>query len=290
MQTRRFLEGGVLVLLMAAAVTAQPPGRRGGGFGRRGFGGPGDMPNSAAALLRMPEVRQELATSDEQNKQIDETLAALGEQMRASFGSFQELQNLDEDERAKRFAEARQASEAANKKADEKLAGILDGKQLARLNGLRLQREGAAGLLRPEVAKQLALSEKQRDQIRGVQERSGGPGPGGAGRGGPGRGGPNPQQMSDDERREFFAQLQKQREAAESDMLAVLTADQRQKLADMKGAEFQFPEPRGGFGGPGPGGFGPGGGRGPGGGFGGPGGNAAERKRPPIKQREAPAP
>lgn len=244
------------MLLIALAASAQPPGRRGGdfgwrGFGRRGFGGPGEMQNSPAALLRMPEVRQELATSDKQNKQIDETLAALGEQMRASFGNFQELQNLDEDERAKRFAEARQASEAANKKAEEKLAGILDGKQLARLNGLRLQREGAAGLLRPEVAKQLGLSEEQRDQLRQVQDKSRG-----------------------------------QREAAEADMLAILTADQRQKLADMKGAEFQFPQPRGGFGG----GFGPGGGRGPGGGFGGPGGNAVERKRPPIKPREAPAP
>lgn len=250
MVTWRLLLGGFLVLLLSSAVSAQPPGRRGGAFGRRGFGGPGDMQNSSAALLRLPEVRQELATSDEQNKQIDETLAALGEQMRASFGNFQELQNLDEDERAKRFAEARQASEAANKKADEKLAGILDGKQRARLNGLRLQREGAAGVLRPEVAKELGLSEEQHGQLRQIQDKSRG-----------------------------------QREAAEADMLAVLTADQRQKLSDMKGAEFQFPQRRGGFGG----GFGTGGGRGPGGGFGGPGGNA-ERKRPPIKPREAPAP
>lgn len=267
-RARGFLANALLLLLLATTASAQPAGRRGRGFGPRGLPGPGDLPSSPAALLRIAEVRQELKTSDEQNKQIDEVLAALGEQTRASFANFQELQNIDETERAKRFAEARQATEAANQKADEKLAGILDQKQLRRLNALRLQREGAAGLLRPEIAKQLALSQKQRDELKAIQEESRGPGPGGA----------NFQQMSEEERREFFAEMQKKRQAADADMLAVLTDDQKKSLAQMKGEAFDFPPPRGGFG---PGGFGPRGGAGPSGAPG-----REERQRPPIKKRE----
>ncbi|MGH7192003.1 MAG: hypothetical protein ACREJM_00540, partial [Candidatus Saccharimonadales bacterium] len=113
---RRWSMAGGLLLLVASAALAQPPGGRGGGFGRRGFG-PDETQGSAAALLRMPEVRKELGVSEEQNAQIDQTLAALSEQTRASFGNFQELQNLEEAERAKRFAAAREASDAAQKKA-----------------------------------------------------------------------------------------------------------------------------------------------------------------------------
>ncbi|HEX5446728.1 MAG TPA: Spy/CpxP family protein refolding chaperone [Pirellulales bacterium] len=233
-----------LLLMLVASVSAQPPGRRGGGFGRRGFG-MDDAQASASALLRMPEVRKELETTDEQNSQIDEALAALNEQMR--------------------LAAARETSEAAQKKADEKLAGILNAKQVSRLEGLRLQREGAGALLRPEVAKKLGLTEQQREQLRAVRAKSRSAGPGGA----------SFQSMSEDERREFSAQMQKRRETTESEMLAVLTAEQRQTIDELKGNKFAFPQsPQRGFGG----GFGAGGG-----GFGR--GGGAERKRPPIKKR-----
>ncbi|HEX7446238.1 MAG TPA: hypothetical protein VF306_01765 [Pirellulales bacterium] len=265
MLTRTASAATLLLLMAASAVLAQPPGRRGGGFGRRGFGGDENQA-SAAALLRMPEVRRELGVSDEQNSQVDEALAALNEQLRASFGNFQELQGLDEDERAKRLTAAREASEAAQKKADEKLAGILNAEQLARLEELRLQREGSAALLRPEVANKLGLSDEQRRQLGDLQAKARGAGAGGA----------NFQQMSEDERREFFAQMQQRREAADKQMLAVLTAEQRQTIDEMKGEAFTFPPPPSGFGG----GFAAGGGR-----FG-PGGGAAERQRPPIKQRQ----
>ena len=73
-----------------------------------------------------------------------------------------------------------------------------------------------------------------------------------------------------------MARMQKQRKKVQADVLAVLTDEQRTKWAEMKGAEFKFPQPQ--FG---PGGFG--GGKGPGG-FGG--GKAPERTRPPVKERE----
>src|SRR5581483_5376200 len=93
MLPRRILFGGLLFLLIPSTVSAQQPPQRGrGGFGR-GFGFGRDEA-SPGALLAMREVRKELATTDEQNKQIDEASSGLQEQTRSLFGSFQELQNL----------------------------------------------------------------------------------------------------------------------------------------------------------------------------------------------------
>ena len=87
-------------------------------------------------LLRMPEVRKELGVSDKQNKLIDELISDLQKQFQASFGglNFQELQDLDPQERQKSVEDARKKSEEAGKKAEEKLKHVLDGKQWLRLN------------------------------------------------------------------------------------------------------------------------------------------------------------
>src|SRR5437867_4341392 len=102
MLRRTRLVGGFAFLLMAAVVLAQPPGGPGGpgGKGKGGFGGPGfgrvfggPGMGGAAGLLRMPEVRKEIATTEQQNKQIDALLSELQEQMRPPF-DFRELQEL----------------------------------------------------------------------------------------------------------------------------------------------------------------------------------------------------
>jgi len=192
---------------------------------------------SPATLLAMPEVRKELAATEEQGKQIDELLAAQQEQTRALFGNFQELQNLPEEERAKRFAEAGEKIQEARRKVVEKIATILDQAQFTRFNQLRLQREGVTALARTEVADQLGLSAEQRDKLRAIQEESRNSGAGAR----------NFQDMSDDERRELFSQMQERRRKADADMLLVLTADQQNKLTELKGAEFKFPAPSGGL-------------------------------------------
>ena len=245
-----------IVLAMAVQMASgQEEGRRGrggpggpGGFGRRGGG-----PESGAMLLGMREVREELKVTPEQEKQVQE----LAEEMRGNF-NFQELQDLSPEERRERLEKMRPEMEARAKQADEKLAKILDEKQMARLNQLRMQRQGVMALGRPEVGKQLGLSEEQQGKIRDIAESArpqfGGPG------------GRNFQDMSDEERREAFTKMQEQREKAEADVLAVLTDEQKTKWNELKGEKFEFP--RGGFGGPG--------------GRGGPGGG--ERRRPPRKQ------
>ncbi|HET6879541.1 MAG TPA: alpha/beta hydrolase-fold protein [Pirellulales bacterium] len=237
MLSRQMLVGGLLLFLITSVVSAQQPPRRGpGGFGR-GFGFGREAEALPATLLAMPEVRKELATRDEQNKQLDEASSALQEQTRSAFGNFQELQNLPEEDRAKRFAEAGVRVQEARQKFAEKVATVLDEKQLARLNQLRLQREGAVALSRTEVADQLGLSSDQREKLQAIQEEARNAGPAAG----------NFQTMSDDERRKFFSQLQERRRKADADMLLVLTADQQSKLTELKGVEFKFPAPRGGL-------------------------------------------
>lgn len=213
------------------------------------FGPPGPMLVSNLMLVGIPQVQEELQCTEDQKAQIKELLGEFQKQMRTAFSakSFEQIQEMTPDERNKFFAEVRTKSEQATKQADEKLDRILDPAQLERLEELRLQREGVAAFNRPEVAKRLGLSEDQQRKIKEIQEeamkaaRVPFPGP----------------DAADEDRREFFTRMQKQREKMQADLLNVLTDEQKEKWEAMKGKEFKFPQPR--FGPGGPGGFGPGG-------------------------------
>jgi Spy/CpxP family protein refolding chaperone len=242
----------VALLLFASVASAQQQPR---GGGRGGFGGPfGGMFNSPVGLLRMPEVQKELNLSDEQTKEVDESLAQIGPG-RGGF-NFQELQNLSDEERQKRMEEMRAKAEEATKAAEEKMNKILKPEQLARLKQLNLQRQGAMALSRPDVAKDLGLTQEQQDKLRDIQAST---------RQAGGGGGRNFQDLSDEERQKLFTEMRERQEKAQADMLAVLTPDQKTKFAELKGKDFTFPQ--GGFGGAGGGG-----------------GNRGERRRPPTKE------
>lgn len=206
---------GLAILVVAIGeVSAQPPG----GFRGPGFGGPPGQ-ESLVMLLRMPEVRKEIAASDKQNKLIEELIADLQKQIQASVAgiNFQQLQDLDPQERQKRFDDMRKKSEQAGKKADEKLKPILDGKQWTRLNQLQIQRQGVAAFNRPDIAKKLGLSDEQKRKLQAQsQDRFGPFGPA--------------------------------REKALADAVALLSADQKTKWQEITGKEFKFPAF--GFGGP----------------------------------------
>lgn len=237
MLSRRMLVGGLVVLLITSAASAQQPPRRGPGGFNRGFGFGREADASPGTLLAMPEVRKELATNDEQNKRIDEALAELQKQTRSAFGNLRTLEDVSDEDRAKQFAAAGEKVEEARRKLVEKIAAVLDQKQLDRFNQLRLQREGVQALNRAEVVDQLSLTAEQKERLLAIQENARNAGTGTV----------NFQEMSDDERRKFFSQLQERRRKTEADMLLVLTADQQKKLTELKGAEFKFPAPRGGL-------------------------------------------
>ncbi len=244
------MSGLVLVLIVSLASAQQRRGQGRRGFGGRGFGA---MRASSAMLLGIEEVQKELGLSDEQKKQVDELLSDVREQMRSSFGGFQEMQDLSQEEREERFAEMRKKAAATNKQADEKVGSILDTKQAERLGQLRIQREGLRALSRPEIAERLGLTEEQQTQMRKIREDARPQARGG-------------RDMSEEDRRAMFARMRQQREKMEADILAVLTDEQKQKWAEAKGQAFEFPRPQG---------FGGSGGR-----------NAGPRRRPPSKKRD----
>ncbi len=205
-----------------------PGGSRGLGFGGPGFGDP----MASAALIGLVEVQRELKLTDEQKPQVGDVLSKMQEQTRSVFESFnpQEIFTLEEKERDERFAKMRTKMEEVTKQTSERLGRILDKKQSVRFAELRLQRGGVGTLVREDIAKQLKLSDEQRDKLRGVIEQ-------------------NPP---------FFA-TPDQRKKVESDAIALLNDSQKDQWAKLKGADFKFPEQGFGFGSPGGGPGGPGG-------------------------------
>src|SRR5262249_1304762 len=157
-------------------------------------------------------VQKELSVTEEQKGLIEDMLADL----RPAGGgpNFQDLQNLSDDERRKQFEEFRKQGEERAKKAEEMAKMILEPQQFERLNQLRLQREGVGAFGRPEIAKALGLSDDQQAKIRKIQEDARPQGRGGFG--GPG----GFQNLSEEERRAFFARMQEQREKMQADILA----------------------------------------------------------------------
>jgi hypothetical protein len=216
MLRRGTILGGIVVALTVAAVSAQEqPAPR-----QRGFGGPGNMRIPLAMLIVMPEVQTELALSDDQKQQVEQLSADLMQQARSTFANinFRDIMSLSEEERTKRFSELRTKAEETGKQADGKVEKLVDSKQLARLGQLRLQREGVGALSRPEVVKQLALSDEQQAKIKKIADES-------RGQGGFGRGGGRPG-ASQPDRQALIARAQEQRKKAMTDALAVLDDDQ----------------------------------------------------------------
>lgn len=228
------------LLLAAPGLSfAQGPGGPGGGFGGFGGGFGGRGGGGISGLVRMEEVQKELAVTDEQKAE----LTKIGDAARGAGGAGgfdrEAFQKLSEEERTKRFEEMRKDGEERTKKADEAIKALLKPEQWTRLSELRAQREGVRALTREEVQKQLGLTEDQVAQVKTLTDAQNAGGFGG---------GANFQDMSEDERRKLFEEMQTKREAYEKGMAAVLTTDQAAAWTKRKGAEFKFPA-RGGFGG-----------------------------------------
>jgi len=264
----------LLATSLAAPVSAQPqqdgqgrgqrgpggPGGRGGfGFGGGiggGFGGGGLL-----MLAQIPEVQKEIKLTDDQKGLVEEMARDLREG--GPRPNREEFQNLTDEQRRARFEEMRKQAEERAKQADEGLKAALEESQFARLNQLRIQREGALGALnRAEVAAELKLTPEQKEKVAKIQEENRPQFGGGRGPGGPG--GQRPPQGQDGQRPDFqaiMAEARARREKAEADALAVLTPDQKAAFEKMQGPKFEFPAPQfgGGRGPGGPGGQRPGG-------------------------------
>jgi len=230
--------------MMTTAAFAQPGAGGRGGRGGFGFGGGMGGPQSALMLAGNPAVQKELGVSDDQGAK----LKTLGEEARAEMneanGPQQDLRDLPESERRAKMTEmmAKRAetSKKVNAKFKPKLAEVLDAKQVERLDQIALQAAGAQAYADPDVAKALKLSKEQQDKIATINKEASEKQREMFGNGGGGGGG---------DFQERFAKMAELNRARDKDLAAVLTTEQSEQLAKMKGKEFDVAQLRGGPGG-----------------------------------------
>ncbi len=240
------------VLALVGTALAQPGPGGPGGRGPRGMGfgmGPGFGMGGGIGLLMMPEVQKELNITEQQTQQLQQLLQQQREQMQALMP---QLRDATPEQRQKMM-------EQISQKWDEALGKVLQPAQKSRLRELELQWQGSMALSRPDVAKELKLTEQQQKKIQDIrtqywqkqmqlfQQRD-----------------PNADMQA------LMQQGQQLRQQMDKEILAVLTAEQQEQWKKMQGKPFQFPRPPGmgpgmrpgGRGGPGGGPMGPAGGGG----------------------------
>lgn len=223
---RRILTASAaLALLLIFAPTAEAQ------LNLRGLRFPASLQN--VFLLRGDAVQTELKLDDEQKKNLGELSQQLQQD---AFEIMSGLQDLTPEEQQEQMPEVMKMIEEKGNDIQEKVDSILKDEQKSRLKELSLQARGAAGLEDEEVAKALELSDDQKKKLADIREegnaaiqeamqnlRAGGGAQG-----------------------EIREKMGKLREELSEKALAVLTDNQREKLAKMKGAEFKFPQQRGG--------------------------------------------
>lgn len=235
----------------------QGQGRRPGGFGF-GRGGPGGF--GLAGLLRIEKVQKEIELLEEQKAELEK----FGESLRAEFrpqdGQPQrDFRDLSEEEQRKAREEGMARMREINKKFEAKLAEVLLPHQLERVKQLEIQQQGSGALTNNEsVIAALAFTDEQKAKIEAIQQ---------ANRAKQDANGEKfralfqeGQEGDREANRAKFEELRKAgeelRKAADAELLAVLTDEQKKKLEELKGEPFEFPPlnfggGRGGPGGPG---------------------------------------
>jgi hypothetical protein len=204
-----------LAATIAVPAFAQRPQRPGGG----GFGGP----PTGVALLSSEDVQKDLKLTTEQKEKVKTYLAKQAEERRAAGGGGGARPD------AEKLAELRKKAQEANT-AFQKDA--LTDEQTKRLKQIGLQVGGLAVFSSEEVAKDLKISDEQKEKIKAItdqlrKDRT-------EVRGGAGGGG-RPQPLTADQQKKIDA-LQK--EATEK-VQEVLTSDQKKTWETMIGAKFE---------------------------------------------------
>ena len=140
----RWVLAGLALQLMVGQAFAQG--------GRGGAGG-----TSSVTLTQQKSVQDELKLSEEQV----EKLKQVATKMRESFGGGGG--GGDREEARKKFEEARQA-------AEKDMNGILSADQAKRLKEITLQQTGPMALARPDVAKEVGLTDDQQAKVKEIAD------------------------------------------------------------------------------------------------------------------------
>jgi hypothetical protein len=207
-----FLALGVVALLSVPALAQQPGGRGRGGAGRGGI----------AALVQNKSVQDEVKIDKDQAAKVDEALKKVNEDLKDDFDKMRD-RNASQEERAAARKKVGEAQEKAIK-------GVLNDKQMTRLEQIRHQQQGVAVFQDENVQKTLKLTDDQKGKIKEISDnlqkeiRDLNPGGGG------GRGRGNP---------ETLQKIQTMRKDAMSNAQKTLTDDQKKALKDVLGEPFE---------------------------------------------------
>lgn len=165
-------------------------------------------------LLREPAVHADLETTTAQQQQLAAMTEHPTEPRRESFRSPREVPT---DEQRRRTLAIAREHEAA-------LATILSAEQRQRLGQIALQCQGTRALREPDVTKTLKLTAEQKERLRAIEAQA--------------FRSFSDRFRKDSTRTESFADLAK---ATMQQMLAVLTAEQRQQWRSLTGKPYQGP-------------------------------------------------
>ncbi|HEY7326008.1 MAG TPA: hypothetical protein VH592_00100 [Gemmataceae bacterium] len=202
---KRFMQVTLAAAIVAFAVSpalAQQQRQR-GGFG--GFGG------GTVFLLTQKSVQEELKLSADQVKKVTE----LQEKQRESF---QGLRDLSQEERREKMQEMTKANEKA-------VADILKPEQVKRVKQIALQQQVSRtlgfALNNEELAKELKITDEQKDKIREIQMKSF-------------------EELRDLGRDEEAAKKRQEvMKATNEKVMGLLTDEQKTKLKEMQGDPFK---------------------------------------------------
>jgi len=215
----------VLLVLGVAALLAAPAmaqgQRKGGGFGRGGFG-PG-------MLLNNKGVQKELKLTDDQTKKVTDALKEVQDKHRDEFTGLQDLQG---DERREKMQEI---MKKVNEEQTKAISEILSADQVKRLNQIELQNSGPRAFTQEKVQKDLKLTDDQKDKIKTIaddlnQEMQGLRGGGG-------------------DFQENMKKMASMRKEAMEKITAVLTDDQKKTWKELTGEPYEVKFEQGQFGG-----------------------------------------
>ena len=193
----------IALVAAVAAMAASPALAQQRGFG--GFGG------NTVMLLGQKSVQEELKLSDEQVKQVEELSAKQRE-------AFQGFGDLSQEERRTKMQEMTKAN-------DKALAKILKSAQYKRVEQIALQQQTSRALAftlnNEEIAKELKITDEQKEKIREIQAKS-------------------REEMQGIERNEEgFKKMQEIMKASNDKVKGVLSAEQKAKLKEMEGEPFK---------------------------------------------------
>lgn len=213
-------------LVLASSALGQPPGKP-GGRGPRGFGfGPGPGPRSNwLMLLRVEKVQKELELVDDQKAKLREIGEKSMARLREAFPRQEAGRELSREERQARFAEMGKKMQALNQETQKAIEEVLLPHQVERLKQIALQIRGTQALDDPEVAKELGLTEEQKQKFAQIREEAMNKGR---------------ELFTAGQREQMREKLAALRRETDEKLLAVLTAEQKEKFEKMKGPKFEI--------------------------------------------------